>query len=156
MAKFSKIGSNNWITGANTNIKSIFQYSANRKCELIIGEHTRITEGHFIDCNGGVYIGPFTTIAGLKTQILSHSIDIKVSRQTADPIKIGKYCFVSTSCILLKNSELPDYSVLAAGSVLTKKFEEPYGLYAGNPAKFIKSYDPDSTMYFKRGHGHVV
>lgn len=152
---YSKMGSFNWVTGANKSNKSIFQYSSARVCELVVGVHTRITEKHFFDCNGGVYVGDFTTIAGMRTVIMSHSIDVKVSRQTADTISIGKYCFIGTNSILLKGCAIPDYCVLGAGSVVTKKFEAPYSLYGGNPAKLIKPLHPEETLYFSRTHGHV-
>jgi acetyltransferase-like isoleucine patch superfamily enzyme len=151
---FAMIGRRNWITGASiTNSKS-FSSAQNRKCELIIGLHARVVDRHLIDCNGGVYVGNFSTIAGNRSQILTHSIDIKSSTQTAMPVQIGDYCFIGTGCILLMNSSIPSFSVLGAGSTVTKPFEEKYSLYAGNPAKFIKNFDKD-YKYFKRKSGNV-
>ena len=60
-----------------------------------------------------------------------------------------------TGCILLPGSALPDYSVLGAGAVLTKAHERTGCLYAGSPAKEIKSLDVESIPYFKR-EKHVV
>lgn len=153
MKKFSKIGRSNWITGANSSSK-MFRDS-DRTCELIVGVHTRITGQHHIDCTGGVYIGEFTTIAGIQSQILSHSVDVKQSKQVAGPVTIGNYCFVGTSSILLMGSGLPDCSVLGAGAVLNKNFSESYGLYAGNPARKVKQFDESEYKYFDRDHGHV-
>src|SRR5690606_3627506 len=107
---FSKIGRLNWVTGANSN-SSMFR-DPNRKCELILGTHARITGQHHLDCTGGIYIGDFTTIAGTRSQILTHSIDMKLSKQVANPVHIGKYCFVGTASIILKGAQLPDYSIL--------------------------------------------
>ena len=50
---------------------------------------------------------------------------------------------------------MPDYSILGAGSVLTKAYSETGMLYAGNPAKAIKKIDIDTTLYFHR-EKHVV
>jgi len=151
---FAMIGRRNWITGASTSNFRSFRAVNNRKCELIIGKHTRIVDRHLIDCNGGVYIGNFTTIAGNRSQILTHSIDIKTSTQTANPVQIGDYCFVGTGCIFLMNSSIPSFSILGAGSTITKPFEKEYSLYAGNPAKFIKDLDK-GYEYFKRKSGNV-
>lgn len=151
---FSKVGKLNWLTG--TNKYSNFFRDSNRKCELILGTHARITGQHHLDCTGGIYIGDFTTIAGTRSQILTHSIDLKLSKQVANPVHIGKYCFVGTATIILKGTQLPDYSILGAGAVLTKNFEDPYHLYAGNPARQVKKLEKDAYKYFKRDHGHVV
>ncbi len=154
LGSFSKIGRRNWITGSSIkNLKS-FTIEKNRKCELILGKHTRIVDRHLIDCNGGVYIGNYSTIAGNRSQILSHSIDIKSSMQTAKPINIGDYCFIGTGCILLMNSSIPSFSILGAGSTVTKSFEKEYSLYGGSPAKFIKDLDK-SYKYFHRKSGNV-
>lgn len=155
MRSYAKIGRNNWITGLNSKSNINFTYTKGRKCELIVGESSRITPKHFIDCSGGVYIGKFTTVAGLGTQILSHSIDIDVSRQSTGPVTIGKYCFVGTACIFLKNSSLPDYSVLGAGSVLNKAYSEDLCLYGGVPARKIKKFNYEENLYFKRTEGSV-
>ena len=64
--------------------------------------------------------------------------------------RVGNYCFVSTSCILLKNSELPSFSVLAAGSILNKKFKDTNVLYGGIPARNLKELPMEDVKYFTR------
>ena len=154
MGEDSGIATMTFITGIKSGGKS-FAHLPNRKCELILGAHAGITSRHFVDCNGGVYIGDFTTVAGIRTQILTHSIDVYNNRQDAKPVKIGRYCFCGTGCILLPGSELPDYSVLGGGAVLTKKFDRVGCLYAGVPAKFVKELDVENIPYFHRIK-HVV
>lgn len=153
MKTFSKIGKSNWITGANS--KSKMFRNSKRKCELILGTHTHITGQHHIDCTGGVYIDEFTTVAGVRSQILSHSVDVNLSKQLAGPVHIGKYCFIGTASIILMGAELPDYSILGAGAILNKKYSTPYQLYAGNPARMIKELNKENSKYFHRDHGHV-
>ncbi len=155
MERDSGIATMTYITGFSTDNKSVFSHTANRRCELVMGESSGITSRHFIDCNGGVYVGAFTTVAGIRSQILTHSIDVYKNRQDANPVHIGKYCFIGTGCILLPGSAIPDYSILAGGSVLTKAHNESGCLYAGNPAKKIKNIDINNTLYFHRKQ-HVV
>ena len=161
MSRYARIGSLNFITGYDTSIsgyanrKGFYKHVKNRHCELILGEDVAINSRHFIDCNGGVYIGAFATVAGIKSQILTHSINVYKNRQEAHPIHIGKYCFVGTGCILLPGTRLPDYSVLGAGAVLTKSYEETACLYAGSPAQKIKSLDINTTLYFQRNERMV-
>jgi acetyltransferase-like isoleucine patch superfamily enzyme len=110
---------------------------------------------HIIDCNERVVIGRFSTIAGYRSQILTHSIDIYNCRQHAEPIKIGDFCFIGTGCILLGGAVLPSYCVLGAGSVLTSRFTSENALYAGTPAVHKKTFD-DNVAYFTRSVGSVI
>lgn len=52
-------------------------------------------------------------------------------------IKIGNNCFVGARSILLPGAEIGDNSIVAAGSVVTKKFPNDV-VIGGNPAKIIK------------------
>jgi len=148
------IGNLNWITAAPKDDRVFFLADVDRNPRLFVGRHAAITNRHLIDCTDSVSVGEFTTVGGWRSQILTHSIDIRQSRQSANPIRIGRYCFVGTGAILLKGSELPDYSVLAAGSVLTKKFERPLALYSGVPAVDAGSL-PGDAAYFNRATGFI-
>jgi len=155
LSEDSGIATMTYITGFKTAGNNFFKEVKNRRCELILGKSAGITSRHFVDCNGGVYIGDFTTVAGIRSQVLTHSIDVYNNRQHTAPIHIGKYCFLGTGCILLPGTKLPAYSILGAGAVLTKKYEQKGMLYAGNPAKPVKKIDIDATKYFHRKK-HVV
>ena len=157
LKKNSSLGNFNLITGFGNfkNSKVYFGHLKSRRCELVLGNHTRCTSRHFFDCNGGINIGDFTTIAGSGTQFLTHSIDLYNNRQDIEDIKIGDYCFIGTNSIILKGSKLPDYCVLGASSLLNKKFEKILHLYAGNPAKPVKNYDKFDLKYFNRTDGFV-
>ena len=150
----SKIGRSNWITGSSAELNRGYSATQNRKCEFILGEHSRITGNHKFDCNGGIYIGKFTTIAGSLSEFLTHGINLIENYQETDKIQIGDYCFIGTRCLLLKGSKIPNKSLLAAGSIVTKKFEEECNIYGGIPAVFIKKI-PTHSKYFFRNHGNV-
>lgn len=151
----SIISRNNWITGYPTNMNSKhFVHDNNRRCELIIGDEVGITKNHHIDCTNSIRIGNYVTIAGYGSQFLTHSIDIYEGRQDSHPIIIGDYCFVSTSVRVLGGSVLPAFSVLAAGAVLTKKYDREYTLYGGVPAREIKKI-PIDAKYFIREVGFI-
>lgn len=155
LGRNSSIGRSNWITGFPTGTNSKhFAHQKNRKSELIIGDESAITKKHHIDCTNSITIGKFTTIAGYNSQFLTHSIDIYEGRQDSHPIEIGDYCFVSTSVIILGGSKLPCNSVLAAGTVLNKKYEDEYKLYAGVPAIPRKNITNDAK-YFYRETGFI-
>lgn len=151
----SGIASFSYITGTPTTCQKHFSHVKDRRCELVLGRSSGITSRHYIDCTGGVYVGEFTTVAGIRSQILSHSIDVYQNRQDAASVHIGKFCFIGTGCIVLPGSSLPDYSVLGAGGVLTKQHIETHTLYGGCPARPIKKLDADGVLYFKRSKHFV-
>jgi acetyltransferase-like isoleucine patch superfamily enzyme len=154
MREKSIISNLNWITGVSANSK-FFSMDHERRSELFLGKHSAITNRHLIDCTNTVYIGQFTIFSGFRSQILTHSIDLKVSRQSSAPVKIGDYCFVGTNCILLKGASLPSYSILAASSILNRGFAKEYFLYAGVPAGPKKEL-PKDWKYFTRTEGFVI
>jgi acetyltransferase-like isoleucine patch superfamily enzyme len=107
-----------------------------------------------VDCTNRVSIGAFSVFAGFRSQILTHSVDLENSRQSSAPIVIGDYCFTGTDCVLLGGSVLPHHSVLGAKSLLNKEQTEPYSLYAGVPARAVKTLSPD-LKFFSRKTGII-
>jgi acetyltransferase-like isoleucine patch superfamily enzyme len=155
MGENSSIGRSNWITGFPTGTDSRhFAHQPERRAELLLGDHAAITKNHHIDCTNHISIGPYSTIAGYRSQLLSHSIDLQRSRQHSEPIIIGAYCFIGTNSVILGGSMLPDYSVLGALSMLNMPHSEPCSLYVGQPARRVKQIDP-SAAYFTRSRGFV-
>jgi acetyltransferase-like isoleucine patch superfamily enzyme len=53
------------------------------------------------------------------------------------PISIGDHCWIGMRTIILKGADIPDETVIAAGSVVTKKLAQSHCVYAGN--QIIKS-----------------
>jgi len=148
------IGQLNWITGFPGGPSRHFAHQPDRRPELIVERHAAITSRHLIDCTARVRIGAFATIGGFRSQLLTHSIDFAAGRQTAEPIDIGEYCFTGTNSVMLGGSSLPHHSILGAQSLLNKKWDEPYRLYAGVPAKPVKELSSEMG-YFTRTEGFV-
>lgn len=156
LSEYASIGNLNWITGFPLGTTSAhFADEVNRTPALRIGEHSAITNRHLIDCTATVTIGRFSTFAGFRSQLLTHSIDLASSRQRSAPVAIGDYCFVGTASVILPGSRLPSYSVLGGSSLLNKAYAQEYMLYAGNPAVPVKELDRDS-LYFRRPRGYVT
>jgi acetyltransferase-like isoleucine patch superfamily enzyme len=148
------IGQLNWITGFPSGPSRHFAHQTDRHPELILETHSAVNSRHFIDCTARIRIGAFATIGGFRSQLLTHSIDLAANRQNAEPIDVGEYCFTGTSSVMLGGSSLPHHSVLGAGSLLNKKWEQPYQLYGGVPAAPLKELSPD-MKYFHRTEGFV-
>jgi len=156
LGESASIGNLNWITGFPENTKSEhFADQPNRLPKLVLGDHSAITNRHLLDCTDAVTIGRYSTFAGFRSQILTHSISITESRQRSGSVSIGDYTFIGTASVILPNTCLPNFCVLGACSVLNKKYTDEYQLYAGNPAIPIKPIDK-AAAYFNRKIGFVV
>ena len=130
------IGRGNWITGFPTKSDSLhFKHQTERKAELRIGNNSAITKYHHLDCTHKIEIGAFTTIAGYRSQFLTHSIDVFENRQDSAPITIGEYAFIGTNVVVLGGSCLPSRSVLGAKSLLNKEFRDEWNCMAESRQK---------------------
>ena len=82
--------------------------------------------------------------------LLSNPIDITTTDwhrivdengATVNPEKdvhIGKHVWIGSKVIICKGVSIPDNSIIGAGSVVTKSFDEPNVVIAGNPAVIKK------------------
>jgi acetyltransferase-like isoleucine patch superfamily enzyme len=140
------IGNLNWVSGR------LAKSSGIRSGTLCLLEGAAVSNRHYFDCNEMIEIGFYATVAGVRSQFFTHSIDLGKNRQRLAPISIGAYCFVGTGVILLPGAVLPEHSVLSAGSVLRKSnghIASKSGLYSGNPATFERPLTSDEG-YFVR------
>lgn len=124
-----EVGENSFIGGATFSIAE----------SILIGDNVQIAWGTlFFDHN-------------------SHSLDYKVRSRDLenrfnnikewDNIGVNKIIiqddvWIGANSIILKGVILKQGTVIAAGSVVTKN-TEPFSLYGGNPAKFIKKLQND-------------
>jgi serine acetyltransferase len=155
MGEAAILARGNWVTGFPKDGAGHFQHQPDRQPELILGNHSAITKNHHLDCTHRIRIGAFTTIAGYRSQFLTHSIDILEGRQHSEPIDIGSHCFVGTDCTVLGGAALPERSVLGAKSLLNKMWTDTTHLYGGVPAHPIKAL-PEDAAYFHRKEGFVA
>jgi acetyltransferase-like isoleucine patch superfamily enzyme len=151
----ASIGRLNWISAWPPNQPPHFAHLPARKPQLIVGPHAAITHRHIIDCTDEVTIGEFTTMAGYRSQILTHSVDLAESRQDAKPVRIGAYCFIGTASTMLGGTVVPDHCVVGANALVNKAHDETYRLYAGVPAKAVAPLDAQ-MKYFTRSKGYII
>lgn len=105
---------------------------------LRIGDSVQINRSCHIDHTGNLEIGASSLISeGVIIYSHSHGND---PRSSARPIekKIGENCWIGARSMILENaSVLPNNTLVAAGSVVTKSFESDGKVLAGLPAKEI-------------------
>lgn len=98
--------------------------------------------GVYINANNGVHIGDFTNL-GPNVGILSANHDPvdNDAFTAAPPVHIGNFCWLGMHAVVLPGVRLGDFTIVGAGSVVTKSFEEGYCVIAGNPARLIRQLD---------------
>jgi acetyltransferase-like isoleucine patch superfamily enzyme len=93
-----------------------------------------VTNRHYIDCTGGFALGRRATLAGVKSTVLTHQIDLDASRQRVIPVTVGDECFIGSDCRILPGVDIANRVVVAMGSVVSTSLEKAGFLYAGVPA----------------------
>ena len=97
--------------------------------------------GNYIQAIGKITIGDYTQIAP-NVGIISANHDVHDNREhIVQQVSIGKYGWIGMGAIILPGVELGDFTIVAAGAVVTKSFPDGYVVIGGNPAKIIKKLD---------------
>lgn len=122
----NEVSCENWVMGAE------FRRSHYAR-KLVLGDRVMFTSGHFVDVVGEVRIGDQTWLAGRGSQIWSHGLGV-VERD----VRIGANCYIGSAVRICPGASVPDDSVLAMGSVLTKTIGVRKCLIGGVPAKVIR------------------
>jgi acetyltransferase-like isoleucine patch superfamily enzyme len=135
LGQHSTIGQLNWISAAPFLVENSRCMSAGR---LELGEHAAIMNRHYIDASGGVLLGSYSIVAGVRSTFMTHGIDVADNVLDTNSIEIGKYAMVGGNCNLVLGASVPSHSVVAMGSTVVRGLTEAHGFYAGVPAKFRK------------------
>ena len=103
----------------------------------------------YINAINGVFVGKYSNL-GPNVSIISANHDfINNQKHTmSEAIKIGQYCWLGVGAVILPEVCLGDFTVVGAGAIVTKSFEEGYCVLAGNPAKIIKYLNKDNCLQF--------
>ena len=112
--------------------------------------------GCYIHAVNKIYIGDYTFIAP-NVGIMSGNHDLKDLRlQTVnEPVRIGSYCWLGMQTMILPGVTLGDFTIVGAGAIVTKSFEEGYCVIAGNPAKIIKKLDKETCIRFESNTTYI-
>ena len=107
--------------------------------------------GNYIQAYNGIFIGDYTNL-GPNVGLISANHDmLDNSRQVkADPIRIGKFCWIGMNAVVLPSVILGDFTIVGAGAVVTKSFPDGYCVVAGNPASVIKHLDKEACELFRK------
>jgi acetyltransferase-like isoleucine patch superfamily enzyme len=155
MGEDALIGHFNWIAGLSTRLNSpYFSKKANRRSELIMGDYSSLITRHYIDCTDRIEFGPYSALAGVRSQLITHGVNPIAGRQSCSPITIGAYTVIGAGVIILKGVQIPDRCVVSAGSVISHVGPQSYSLIGGNPAVHLRTI-PETAKIFVRKGRHV-
>lgn len=119
-----------------------------RMAGMSIGKDCMISWGAKLDVSGGsIVIGDRCTITH-GCIILSHDRSkkrINPQDQGAGTVRLGNDVFVGVNSVILRDVMIGDYSIVGAGSVVTKDVP-PNVVVAGNPARIIKSLSSTKSL----------
>ncbi len=147
LGDYSRIGQWNWISASGELV------AAGGRGTLTIGAHSAITSRHYFDCSGGVAVGSFSTLAGVRSTFITHGIDWRTAEQRTKEIRIGDYCLISSNCAVPPGVTIPDRTVVGMGTVVGDPGRESGTLQLGGRGAPVKS---DLTgVYFDRARGYI-
>jgi len=107
----------NLIVGNNVGIANeVYLYNIDK---IIIDDHVDVSHG------SSLFTG-------------SHDYNDKNFQLIAKPIILKKKVWICAECFIHPGVKINEGCVVGARSVVTKSINDEYGVFAGNPAKFIK------------------
>lgn len=148
LGEHARIGQLNWVTAAPALVRASTSKVAG---QLQLDDDSSITNRHYLDVAGGLHLEPFALMAGVRSTVLTHEIDVAESRQTTKAIVVGRSTLVSSNACLTAGVVVPANSVIAMGAVAVRAVDMTQsGLYAGVPARFVKPTPAGTETFFSR------
>ncbi len=122
------------------------------KITIGIDAYPGIMGGCYITGRGGLEIGDYTQIAP-NVVIVTANHDLYDSRKHIEaPVKIGKYCWIGGGAKIMPGVTLGDWTIVAAGAVVTRSYEDGHCVLGGVPAAKIKDLDKAKCIPFEVKH----
>jgi len=136
------------ILDINNDIPWMVHFTSNVTGDVSIGENVwisfAVSGGCYIQGGNGIIIGDNTIFApGVKIISANHDLKDFTRWGKEKAIKIGKNCWIGANVVILPRVELGDNVIVAANSLVTKRFPSN-SIIAGNPAALIsRNYKSD-------------
>ncbi|MBP5528601.1 MAG: acyltransferase [Lachnospiraceae bacterium] len=123
--------------------------------KIRIGKRTIVNENCFLDGRSGLTIGDDVTVA-VYSRLISggHFIDDEDFAYHGDEIIIGNNVAIFSGCTVLAGANIEDGCVFSAMSLVRKGTYKKKGIYAGNPAKYIR--DRECSLNYKQDYWHPI
>lgn len=119
-----------------------------RMAGISIGKNCMISWGAKLDVSGGrIIIGDRCTIT-YGCIILSHDRSkrrINSKDKVKGTVRLGNDVFIGVNSVILRDVTIGDYSIVGAGSVVTKDVP-PNVVVAGNPARIMRNLTSTKSL----------
>ncbi|WP_157272479.1 acyltransferase [Azonexus hydrophilus] len=114
---------------------------------LKLGELTKITSKHHLDCTQSICFGDFSILAGIGSQIWSHGYIHEMQgagRYRIDGgVEIGDNVYIGSGCIVSMGVRIASSVIVGAGVTVARSLIQP-GLYvSGAMRQLPRPVDPD-------------
>ena len=124
---------------------------------ILVGIDTApgIMNSCYIQGFGGIVMGDYTQVGpGVGIISLNHNPAnvYDYQKEKFPSIKIGSYCWLGMHSVILPGVELGDFTIVGAGSIVTKSFLEGYCVIVGNPAKVVRRLQIEECVRHKLDH----
>ena len=118
---------------------------------LYVVANCNYTKPHKLVIGNNVYIAKDTIIRTSDGHTLIDPVT-KIPLNESKDVIIGDNVWITSRCIILKGAQIPDGSMVAAGSIVNKTFSETNIMLAGVPAKIIRR----NILWDTRGYGKYM
>lgn len=144
--QFTIIGNNCSITLGNRSIINHTEFWCDDTgSSITAGAKMTIESGHIASTEGAVIIiGDDCMLAhdveirnGDSHSIIDTSTDKRIN--PASDVIIGSHVWLATHCRVLKGSNIPQNCIIGNSAVVNSKFTEQNAIYAGTPARMLKT-----------------
>ena len=156
-SKYGRAMAPGWQWVCNAGVARLFRGS-NKDCNFPVSATSSVVGGENIifhpddlrnfQGNGNYFqaigakitIGRGTWIApGVGIIASNHDISDVSKRKEGEEIIIGENCWIGMNAVILPGVILGNNTVVGAGAIVTKSFENGHCVIGGNPAKIIKT-----------------
>lgn len=143
---------NKFNIGTKTTIED-FSVINNGVGDVFIGDNTLIGMGNVIigpvNIGNNVIFAQHIVLSGLNHEYRDIHMPIVNQKVTVAPIVVEDDCWIAANAVITAGVTIGKHSVVAGGSVVTKDVP-PYSVVAGNPAKLIRQYDPETGEWERK------
>lgn len=110
--------------------------------DLTLGKNFSANRNFWISCNQSITFGE-DAMLGWNIKFFDatgHRVFVNGHEKAAyKPITIGDHVWIGSESHILKGTSIPDNSIVAYGSVVTRRFDAPDSIYGGIPSLCIQS-----------------
>lgn len=101
------------------------------------GHHTEISANNYIKIGNDVIMGAYTYVTDSNHGYKNKELPMRKQNMEVGSVNIGNNIWIGRGVMILKDAIVGDNSIVAAGSIVTKDFENNK-ILGGIPAKVIK------------------